>query len=121
MAQQYADVLSAFPPSVARDVAARIMLVLREFWCRMGAPMPVSAPAPASMPMSIPVPVSMPVSMPPVAAHLVVPSMGGGGGGGVSGDVDMTAGQEEADVLDEGTSVFDEGGVDDSDGDDAGD
>lgn len=71
------------------------------------------------MPMSIPVPVSMPVSMPPVAAHLVVPSMGGGG---VSGDVDMTAGQEEADVLDESTSVFfDRGGVDDSDGDCGGD
>lgn len=55
VAQQYDDVLNAFPPPVARDVAARVALVLREFRCRMDLSVPVPMPVPSALAGGTPV------------------------------------------------------------------
>ena len=72
VAQQYDDVLNAFPPPVARDVAARVALVLREFRCRMDLSIPVP------MQVSVPVPV-------PSALAGATPVGGAGGHTGFAG------------------------------------
>lgn len=75
--QQYDDVLNAFPPPVARDVAARIALVLREFRCRMD--------------LSVPVPMQMSVPVPPGLAGSSTPVGGSAGNTGFVSSIPAAA------------------------------